>query len=783
MKSFPAFDGLLYALWLVLVLAAAAPTAVTSSLLDTLATGLFWGVVYGLGLCYAHNRHTSHRQTPPPKQLIDTIAAIGLLVFTFGLLAGHLVHALMSLLLWLQAARNFALAARRDVHFALTISLTLIIFAASEAKSNWFLLLLLVYGLAILTVLIYCHQHRGQASEENVVNEPAGLAKPTLVHQGNRLPLTNLILLVSFVFVFALGWYLLVPRPHPTHFGVVPVHGGSRYSRTDWENEARQAQHPKSAQNKQTSRLDEQGDEAAAASEGQAEPDADLDITRSQQSGGGPNGMIMYVDANRTLYLRRRTFEYFANNRWYAKKVANFSQTRKLLPSELTGKFEIAAPSDPILVDYYDEGIHVDYSVHVVSMPGLGLPLSAQAISVDLPAEVIAQASDGTVFLPSAIEPGFRYNATSVLPLRKQARPIAYDDLDDAALYLQLPAPDSKAAVTPRIVELAKTVTASASTPLEQALALEAHLRSSYTYSFATVFTSQNLTPLDDFLFVSKRGHCEFFASAMAIMLREIGIPSRVVHGYLAHNYNPITGLYEVRSLDGHAWVEAHIKDRGWVTFEPTGAYPIPQAGKRKNESTLQQLKDYTEKLEQQDVAQGQVSPLATLAALLRALNDGWHALVFQVQLLVDQLRAWLSQHAGLLAITLSAVAVLAVLAYRQRAALRWAWAKMLLRHTPPVRIPVRAVKLLEGVADCKHKSLGKQAGETVDEYLTRLELTCPYCCEELRLLVRLFNAARYDNRCVDQSEVRATQQAFYAVGNALVGLPVNPGHLTISKC
>ena len=74
------------------------------------------------------------------------------------------------------------------------------------------------------------------------------------------------------------------------------------------------------------------------------------------------------------------------------------------------------------------------------------------------------------------------------------------------------------------------------------------------------------------FLFETKTGHCEYFASAMAIMLRLQGVPARLVTGFSATNKNPLTGYFEVRALDAHAWVEAYFPAHGWVTFEPTPA-------------------------------------------------------------------------------------------------------------------------------------------------------------------------------------------------------------------
>ena len=69
-----------------------------------------------------------------------------------------------------------------------------------------------------------------------------------------------------------------------------------------------------------------------------------------------------------------------------------------------------------------------------------------------------------------------------------------------------------------------------------------------------------------------RKGHCEYFASAMAVMLRTLGIPSRLVTGFQGGVLNPISGWSVVRASDAHAWVEAWIPGRGWMTFDPTPA-------------------------------------------------------------------------------------------------------------------------------------------------------------------------------------------------------------------
>src|SRR5262249_13749516 len=76
--------------------------------------------------------------------------------------------------------------------------------------------------------------------------------------------------------------------------------------------------------------------------------------------------------------------------------------------------------------------------------------------------------------------------------------------------------------------------------------------------------------PLAEFLFERRQGHCEYFASSMAVFFRVLGIPSRVVNGFQTGEFNDVSGEYIVRASDAHSWVEAYFPGSGWVSFDPT---------------------------------------------------------------------------------------------------------------------------------------------------------------------------------------------------------------------
>lgn len=160
-----------------------------------------------------------------------------------------------------------------------------------------------------------------------------------------------------------------------------------------------------------------------------------------------------------------------------------------------------------------------------------------------------------------------RYAGISRLPPRDagKLRAAATDySIDITSTYLQLPA-----GLDRRIPELAREITKNAQTPFDKALRIETYLRTRFGYTL-------NLTgkpgedPLAHFLFETRAGHCEYFASAMAIMLRTLGIPSREVNGFLPGEYNDLGGDYIVRASDAHSWVEVYFPGNGWQVFDPT---------------------------------------------------------------------------------------------------------------------------------------------------------------------------------------------------------------------
>lgn len=123
-----------------------------------------------------------------------------------------------------------------------------------------------------------------------------------------------------------------------------------------------------------------------------------------------------------------------------------------------------------------------------------------------------------------------------------------------------------------RIATLAAELTSNLDKPAAAERILRYLRDGNYSYALKNLPRSRN--PLEDFLFTYRYGNCEYFASAMAVMLRFRGIPSRLIGGYRGGYYQDFGGYYVVPQRLAHVWVEAYLPDRGWVRFDPTPGVP-----------------------------------------------------------------------------------------------------------------------------------------------------------------------------------------------------------------
>lgn len=140
---------------------------------------------------------------------------------------------------------------------------------------------------------------------------------------------------------------------------------------------------------------------------------------------------------------------------------------------------------------------------------------------------------------------------------------------------LQIEPPDDRDLAVPQnlihpVRTLARAWTRGSKSPREQLALLEQRLIKQYEYSLE-VERPRDIDPIIHFLYFDRRGHCEYFATALALLARSLGIPARVIGGYMVEEKNPLSDFHVVRQKNAHAWVEAHIDGR-WQTRDATPA-------------------------------------------------------------------------------------------------------------------------------------------------------------------------------------------------------------------
>lgn len=184
-------------------------------------------------------------------------------------------------------------------------------------------------------------------------------------------------------------------------------------------------------------------------------------------------------------------------------------------------------------------------------------------IALDRPVAVImprvTNSPDGVFETLRAAGRRVSYNATS-----QTDGIIAQSNVINRRFYLQLPE-----RLPPRITALAAEIMRNGKGDRAKVEFVENYFRNGgYRYSTRDLATGDWV--LEQFLFEKKQGHCEFFASSFALLLRAAGVPCRLVGGYLGGEYNELGGYYLVNDNNAHVWVEVYIEGSGWVRVDPS---------------------------------------------------------------------------------------------------------------------------------------------------------------------------------------------------------------------
>ena len=445
-----------------------------------------------------------------------TIGCVAFYVADEFLISGTFLIALIHLVLFVMLIRLFSAQRERDHYFLAALSFGMVLAAAVLTVDSTFLLALAGFVLmAVTTFILMEMMHASQAS-------PVQGRDPLVPRAYRKLSFTVAAiapLLLGMIFVGGFFIFFLLPRVSAGYLGAT------------------------SAANDLTSGFSDRVELGR--------------IGEIQQS----KTVVMHVqvDGDTTgaheLKMRGIVLDNFEGKSW--------SNTHAKVEIRMgpDGRFDLQTADLPAI-----KGTPVHYRVTMAPFLNDVFFLLSQPQWLRGSYHALAKDSAGDVFDRDSGRPVLRYEAESILRRTHVAKvsensssyppEIARDDL-------QLPHLD------PRIRLLAEQITERAATSFEKALAVEAYLRAHYGYTLELPASAPR-DPIANFLFERKRGHCEYFASSMAVMLRSVGIPARLVNGFSGGEFNDLTSQYVVRASQAHSWVEAYIPGAGWVEFDPT---------------------------------------------------------------------------------------------------------------------------------------------------------------------------------------------------------------------
>src|SRR5258708_20823078 len=277
--------------------------------------------------------------------------------------------------------------------------------------------------------------------------------------------------------------------------------------------------------------------------------------------GGLSDSVMMFVRSPAWSYWRSHAYDHYDGKMW--------SQSDKA-PDVIPGFGGTFILSDEPWTreDYFVQTYYV-----VRTLPNV-IFTAGRPVQLYLAANQIARDQSGGIRIGEALKANTIYSVLSVRTdfsaeeLRGVEDQIPLDSLRRAPEllpYLQLP--DT---VTERTRTLANELAQNAPTRYDKVIAVRDYLLKNYAYNYFPPPQQPGTDSVDQFLFVDKQGVCEHYVSAMVVMLRELGIPARLVAGFGSGTYNSVTGYYEVHANDAHAWAEVYFPQHGWVSFDPT---------------------------------------------------------------------------------------------------------------------------------------------------------------------------------------------------------------------
>jgi transglutaminase-like putative cysteine protease len=490
---------------------------------------LLTGLALILALLQASELKAIHRIVPPvalSTTIWNILVLLGFLVFWIDSvwISGEFLSAGIHFLLILMVIKLFNVRSRRDYLHLYAISLVAILAAASQTADFWYFPIFLAYLLiGVWTLLLFQLTKNSQEAGLSVLSAqpPQEASKPHDRVTPQFFWLANG--LAAATFGVTLVMFFTIPR---VGAGFYQKGYGESIRTSGFSNTV----------------------DLGAFGPIKRDPSVVMRVELPDRSAH---------EVGR-LYLRGSAFDRYDGKSW-----ANQLSHRRVMSETSPGTFALhrdqsQGPARP------GPALWQNILLEPLDTPVLFAAPFAETISGRLPA--VQMDLTGALYLPFSSSTRIEYSVVSrsnpVLPADLQPHPVSYPE-SFIKHFLQVPVQSD------RLAALARGIVQDKPNTYEKAVAIQDHLSRNYRYSLDAPLAEQ-ANPLDEFLFIRKTGYCEHYATAMVIMLRTIGIPARLITGFLATEWNEYGNYYVVRQQDAHAWVEIHLPHSGWVMMDPT---------------------------------------------------------------------------------------------------------------------------------------------------------------------------------------------------------------------
>lgn len=507
-------------------------------------------VLTPLGMWLSYSRRD--KRNIPLKIGLAAAALAALAGFLSSLSGATSVEAarapLAEIFLWVQAIHSFDLPRRRDLHFSLASSVTLMALAGSLALDSTFIFFFIPWGAAALSSLYLAHV--SELAEGSAVQAEVSSSKARAVLPAMRTVVAigaTIVLMGGVAFAFA-------PRIGSSRFTalafqlprLVPVPPGAGIVNPGLPNQSSPGESPFA-------------------------PSPDTywgfaNFVDLRVRGDLSDDVVMRVRAARPAFWRGGVYDTYSSSSW----SDSTTETREL------GEAPTSVPPDRGLALDHDR-VELVQTFYIVK-PQPNLVFAAyHPQQIWFPIGGLEVTDHLSIRAPSLLEPDSVYSVISRVPAPSREQLEVAPTVVPSSLerYLQLP-PE----LPPRVRNLANRITGPEPTIIGKARAIESWLQTNTKYSIDIPPQPRGTDAVDHFLFEEKEGFCEQIATSMVVMLRSVGIPARFATGYAPGERNLLSGFFEVKQSDAHSWVEVFFPKVGWIEFDPTHEVPAVEGAR-----------------------------------------------------------------------------------------------------------------------------------------------------------------------------------------------------------